>query len=180
MVFAEDENSAQRLRSLGNHGQQKRYYHEEIGINSRLDTIQASILLAKFTHFEEEIKRREDAAQRYNKLLEDIVPKVTLPFVPEDRTSVYAQYTIRITDGKRDMVANNLNKEGIPTAIHYPLPLHLQPCFASLGYREGELPMTEKAAREVLSLPMHPFITIKEQEIVADAIGRALIMLNVQ
>lgn len=174
MVFAKDENLAQRLRSLRNHGQRKRYYHEEIGINSRLDAIQASILLAKFRHFEDEIKKREDAARRYNKLLEDIVPHVTLPFVPEDRTSVYAQYTIRIADGKRDTVANFLNNEGIPTAIHYPLPIHLQPCFKYLEYREGEFPIAEKASKEVLSLPMHPFITIKEQEIVADTIKKSL------
>jgi len=174
MVFARDKTMLERLRAIRNHGQRRQYLHEEIGVNSRLDTLQAAILLVKFRHFEDEIKKRMEAAMRYNQLLVDSDLPVSPPVVKADRTSVYAQYTVRIHEGMRDKVRDVFIEEGIPTAVYYPIPLHLQPVFRSLGYWEGAFREAEKASKEVLSLPMHPFITWGEQERVVEALKKAL------
>jgi UDP-2-acetamido-2-deoxy-ribo-hexuluronate aminotransferase len=174
MVFTNNQELAGRIKTLRVHGQSVRYQHEKIGLNARLDTIQAAIVLAKFPHLEEEIRLREKAARNYSMLLRENLPEVRPPAVLEDRTSVYAQYTIRVPEGLRDAVVQRLKKEGIPTAVHYPNPLHLQPAFRYLGLGPGSFPEAELAAKEVLSLPMHPFISMEEQEKVINGLKRAV------
>ncbi len=174
MVFTDDPEKADMIRCLRVHGQRARYKHEEIGLNARLDSIQAAIVLAKFAHFDEEIKARQEAARHYSELINQKIPEIQTPVVMPDRTCVYAQYTVRIPKGLRDQVTGFLKQEGIPFAIHYPVPVHLQPAFKGLGLGPGSFPYAEKAAEEVLSLPMHAFITPEEQEIVIDGLERAI------
>ncbi|HOW51884.1 MAG TPA: DegT/DnrJ/EryC1/StrS family aminotransferase [bacterium] len=169
-VFTDDAAIAQKLASLRLHGQSKRYYHRLVGMNSRLDTVQAAVLLVKLAHFDDEIRQRQAVARRYDELLAKL--PLVRPTVREGRLSVWAQYAIRVKD--RDTVAQKLKDAGIATAVHYPLPLHLQEVFAPLGYREGSLPLAEEAARTVLSLPMSAFVTAEEQEQVADTLATAL------
>ncbi len=165
MVFAESEEITEMIKSLRVHGQGERYQHKYIGINGRLDTIQAAVLIAKFQHLEEEVKLREIKGDYYNKGLKDVV---ITPYIDKDNTSVYAQYSIR-TDN-RDALNKYLNDNGIPTAIYYPKPLHFQEAFGYLGYREGDFPMSEKVSGEILSLPMSPFITQDEQDRVIEKV----------
>ena len=172
MVFTDSSERAEKLRAMRVHGQSRRYRHDILGINGRLDAIQAAILLAKFPHFEHEIELRQQAANRYMALLSERAPAVTLPVVREDRTSVFAQFTVRVP--RRDAVVEFLKGRGIPTAVHYPLPLHMQKVFSHLEIPEGAFPEAERAAREVLSLPMHPFITADEQERIVEALADAL------
>ena len=175
MVFTDDDRIAEKLRAMRVHGQTRRYMHDMPGINGRLDAMQAAIIHAKFKHFEQEIQQREQAAERYKTMISQKAPALKTPEIRDDRTSVYAQYTVRITDGMRDRVAEHLGKQNIPCAIHYPLPLHMQKVFEFLKTPAGALPKSEKAADEVLSLPMHPFITEEEQEIVVNALAEALV-----
>ncbi len=172
MVFTDSSERAEKLMAMRVHGQSRRYRHDILGINGRLDAIQAAILLAKFPHFEHEIELRQQAANRYMALLSERAPAATLPVVREDRTSVFAQFTVRVP--KRDDVVEFLKGREIPTAVHYPLPLHMQKVFSHLDIPEGDLPEAELAASEVLSLPMHPFIAAEEQEMIVDALADAL------
>ncbi|MEO5363141.1 MAG: DegT/DnrJ/EryC1/StrS family aminotransferase [Magnetococcus sp. DMHC-8] len=165
MAFTDDETLAGRLRVIREHGQVARYQHAMPGFNGRLDTLQAAILLAKLPHFEAEIAARQRVADYYRTRL---AGRVRLPVVRPDCLSVYAQFTIRTPH--REAVQRHLTAEGIPTAIHYPAPLHQQPVFAGLGYRAEAFPVSSQAAREVLSLPMHPFLTTDEQDRVVDAL----------
>ncbi len=174
MVFTSDAGLAERLRRLRVHGERSRYDHREIGLNARLDALQAAVLLTKFHHFPGEVRARQEAAEIYRELLSARAPELVPPFVKEDRTHVYAQYTIRIPKGRRERVTKAMQERGIPYAIHYPVPLHLQPAFSHLGYKPGDLPRAERAAKEVLSLPMHPFIEAAEQEAVVDAVCMGL------
>lgn len=167
MVFTNHQDIAGRIQSLRIHGQEKRYQHKYIGINGRLDTIQAAVLLAKFRHLEEEIKLREIKGAYYTYGLKDVV---STPFIDKGNNSVYAQYSIR-TDS-RDGLSRYLNDKGIPTAIHYPVPLHLQEAFAYLGQREGDFPISERVAKEILSLPMSPFMTQEEQDYVIEKVTK--------
>ena len=161
MVFTDDEEIARLIKSLRVHGQEKRYQHKYIGINGRLDTMQAAILIAKFKHLDEEIRLREIKGNYYTEGLKDVV---ITPYIEEHNTSVYAQYSI-MTD-RRDGLSKYLNDNGVPTAIHYPVPLHLQEAFRYLGYREGDFPVSEMVAKGILSLPMSPFIAQDEQDYV--------------
>ena len=157
-VFTNDENIAKKVAILKNHGQTKRYEHEYIGLNARLDAIQAAVLCVKLKHFDNEVKKRIEIANRYSETLKDVV---VTPFVKANRSSVFAQYSIRTSH--RDKVCQVLNEAGIPTAIHYPKPLHLQKAFANLGYKEGDFPIAEKVSKTVFSLPMSPFLDEEEQ-----------------
>lgn len=158
-LFTNDDALAAKMRALRTHGGEVRHHHIYVGLNGRFDTIQAAILLAKFKHFEEELRLREQIAARYNEKLKGAceIP-VTAPF----NTHSYAQYTIRVKD--RDALANHLQADGIPTAIFYPKCVHEQPCFAYLGYTKGSFPVCEKAAEEVISLPFHPWLTEEVQD----------------
>ncbi|RMG61351.1 MAG: DegT/DnrJ/EryC1/StrS family aminotransferase [Deltaproteobacteria bacterium] len=165
MVFTNDERIAKKVEALRNHGQTGRYVHRYLGKNSRLDELQAAVLLAKFRHFDEEIRLRQKKAQRYREGLDGTV---RFQKVEEGVLSTFAQFTILHDD--RDALARYLADRGIPTAIHYPTPLHLQECFSYLEYREGDFPVAEDISRKVLSLPFSAFITEEEQERVIRAV----------
>jgi len=163
--FTDDDALAARMKQIRVHGQDRRYNHPMIGVNGRLDTLQAAILLAKLEIFPEEVMLRARVAERYRELLGDAV---VTPHVAEGCSSVYAQYTIRVE--KRDEVQAYLRQKGIPTAVHYPIPLHLQPAFAPLGPVGGSFPESERAASQVISLPMHPYLETADLERVAGAV----------
>jgi UDP-2-acetamido-2-deoxy-ribo-hexuluronate aminotransferase len=182
-VFARDPEVADRLRCLRNHGMKERYRHHVVGMNSRLDTIQAAVLRVKLKHYEVELVRRQAIADRYTALLAPLVAagKLSTPQVLAGNASVWAQYTIRLAAGPlgssiatRDAVQKALQAKGIPTAVHYPMPLHLQECFASLGGKVGDFPVSERAANEVMSVPMSAHITEAEQVEVVAALTAAL------
>jgi len=163
--FTDDDALAARMKQIRVHGQDRRYNHPLIGVNGRLDTLQAAILLAKLEIFPEEVMLRALVADRYRELLGD---SVITPRVAEGCTSVYAQYTIRVE--KRDEVQDYLRQKGIPTAVHYPVPLHLQPAFVPLVSVGGSFPESERAAGQVVSLPMHPYLETADLERVAGAV----------
>jgi len=167
--FTNDDALAQAMLELRNHGQAARYLHTRIGINGRLDTLQATILLAKLEVFDEELIARCEAADRYTALLKDVVPT---PRVVAGRTSAWAQYTIEVDD--RAAVEKSMHAAGIPTAVHYPMPLHLQPVYASLGIGPGRHPVSERVADRVLSLPMHPYLAPEQIARVCDAVKAAV------
>jgi UDP-2-acetamido-2-deoxy-ribo-hexuluronate aminotransferase len=157
--FTDDDELGKRMQQIRVHGQSRRYYHPIIGLNGRLDTLQAAILLAKFESLDEELDARSRIASRYSELLSGIVKT---PHVEAHNRSVFAQYTIEVDD--RAGVQARLKAAGIPTAVHYPVPLNLQPAFAGLGQGEGSFPKAEAAARRVMSLPMHPFLDAATQD----------------
>ena len=171
MVVTNDDELAEKVRMLRVHGSKPKYYHHMVGTNSRLDALQAAILRAKLPHLAEWTKARQRLADHYDELLGDIEGLV-LPYRAPDRTHIFHQYTIRVLNGKRDALRAYLAERGIGTEVYYPLPLHLQPCFRHLGYREGDLPESERASREVLSVPMFPELTEEEMEYVAGEIKR--------
>ena len=156
-VFTNNDIFAEKIKSLRLHGQSKRYHHQYVGIGGRLDSLQAAVLNAKLDHYDKDVKRRQEVAQTYSKYLNDHIP---IPVIKEDRTSVWAQYSIRLD--KRDLLQEKLKMAGIPTAIHYPMPLHLQECFVYLGGRKGDFPISEKISEEIMSLPMNPYLSENE------------------
>lgn len=167
--FTNDDNIAANIRKIRNHGQESRYHHITLGFNSRLDTIQAAVLLAKLDVFAEELKLRTKVAGKYDlKLPEGAV----IPFIEPHNASVYAQYTIQVEN--RDAVRKALQEQQIPTAVHYPTPLHKQPVLAKLGHSKHSLQTAEQAAEKVLSLPFHPYLQEHEVETILLAIERAL------
>lgn len=172
-VTTNDPEIAANLRTIKEHGSKVRYYHEEIGINSRLDALQAAILSVKLPYLDQWNRQRREIANRYQTLLEPL-PGVVLPREVPDSQHVWNQYTIRITDRPspgeepyRDRVRQQLQETGVISMVYYPIPLHLQPVYRHLGYQAGQLPIAEQAAREVLSLPMFPDLTAAEQQQVA-------------
>ncbi len=165
-IFTNDDDLVKILGSIRVHGKGgDKYDNVRIGINGRLDTIQAAILLAKIEIFENEIQARQAVAQKYTDALKDII---TTPVIPPYSISAWAQYTLR--SEKRNAYMAKLKDTGIPTASYYPKPLHLQKAFSYLGYSEGDLPESEMAAREVFSLPMHPYLKSEEQEYIVYSI----------
>jgi dTDP-4-amino-4,6-dideoxygalactose transaminase len=169
MLVTQHDALAERLMRLRMHGGTKQYFHDEVGYNSRLDALQAAVLSAKLPHLAGwSAKRRRNAAY-YDAALAD-VPEVRTPVVRPENESIFNQYTIRVP--RRDELQAHLKAKGIGTSIYYPLPLHLQPCFAYLGYGEGRCPESERAAREVLSLPIYPELTAAQlDEVVAGVRG---------
>lgn len=165
-IFTNDEEIATKIRMLLNHGQNERYKHKFIGINGRLDAVQAAILNVKLKHFDKEVQARDEIGLRYNDLLEDA--GVITPSIKEGNTSVFAQYSIRVEN--REAMVAKLSAQEIPTAVHYPVPLHLQEAFASLGYSEGDFPISEKVATQIMSLPMSPYLTEVQQDFIVQAI----------
>jgi UDP-2-acetamido-2-deoxy-ribo-hexuluronate aminotransferase len=156
-IFTNNDEYAKTIKMMRVHGQNKRYHHKYIGMGGRLDTIQAAILLAKLPYYPQELADRQQVAWGYTNVLID---SLQTPIVKISRSSAWAQYTIRIH--KRDDVQAKLKDNGIPTAVHYPMPLHLQKCFQYLNYKKGDFPVAEKASEEVMSLPIYPFLTDKE------------------
>lgn len=169
MCFTSDDDLASLIRSLRVHGQGKdRYENIHLGINGRLDTIQAAILLAKFEIFPEEIELRQEVARRYLDLL--LPTGLTLPVVPENFQSVWAQFSVLAKDSHhRKKIQESLSGLGVPTAIYYPLPLHLQLAFAYLGYKKGDFPVSEEVSSRIFSLPMHPYLPFPDQKKIGTA-----------
>jgi len=168
-LFTNDDALAEKMRAIRTHGGLKRHHHLLLGMNGRFDTIQAAVLLAKLPHFEWEVTERNRVGARYTELLRGACG---VPDVAPGNTHVYAQYTLRVPN--RDAVGEKLKAQGIPSAVYYPQCLHEQPVFANLGYRRGDFPESEKASREVISLPMHPFLTEAEQQMIAAAVKSAI------
>lgn len=163
-IFTNDDELATILRQIARHGQDRRYHHVRVGVNSRLDTLQAAILLPKLALLEEEIELRNKAAANYTRLLNEAGINTT-PVLEEHNVSAWAQYTIRVDD--RELVQAKLKEAGIPTAVHYPIPLNKQPAVAD---EEANLPEGDMAAEQVMSLPMHPYITEEEQTRVVESL----------
>jgi len=162
-VFTNDDVLAQKMRSLRVHGQSKRYHHKYVGMGGRLDTIQAAVLNVKLKYYKKDLALRQEVAQKYTKSL--YLKDIILPFIAEDRSSAWAQYSIRIK--KRNDVQEALKNLGIPTAVHYPKPLHLQECFSYLGYKKGIFPIAELVSDEIMSLPMNPYLVDEEINYIA-------------
>ncbi len=156
-VFAQNEEHHEKMKAMRVHGQVKRYTHKYIGMGGRLDNLQAAILDVKLKHYKQDIIRRQSVAQKYTERLNG---HLSTPMVKEDRTSVWAQYTLRVKN--RNHLQEGLKKAGIPTAVHYPIPMHLQECFNYLGYDKGDFPLSETCADEVMSLPMNPYLEERE------------------
>jgi dTDP-4-amino-4,6-dideoxygalactose transaminase len=172
MITTDDDHLAANLRVLRDHGQQPRYYHHFVGLNSRLDALQAAVLNVKLPHLDDWAAARERHAMRYTtefaeRGIEDLI---VAPTTAQHGSHVWNQYTVRVADGRRNALQQFLADRKIGSAIYYPVPLHLQKCFAALGHDEGSLPVTEQACREVLSLPVYPELTADEQGSVIDAI----------
>ena len=171
-VITDDDGLADAMRSLRVHGQGiDKYDNVRIGLASRLDTIQAAILIEKLKIFPDEIDARNAVARRYNEGLSDIV---TVPSVPSGITSVWAQYTIQVEGGRRDVLAAALKAEGIPTAIYYPIPLHRQQAYKQYPVGKGGVAVSDRLAGEVISLPMHAYLDTSTQDRIIDATRRAL------
>lgn len=170
MLVTDDDAYADRIRRLRTHGGVKMYHHDEVGFNSRLDTLQAAILLAKLPYLDRwSAARRENAAwydARFAPLEEAGV--LRRPLIPQGNESVYNQYTLRVRN--RDGLREHLQARGIGSAVYYPVPLHLQPCFGYLGYEKGDFPESERAATEVISIPVYPELEADERERVARAV----------
>jgi len=169
MVTSNDDALADAVRLLRVHGAKPKYFHQRVGVNSRLDAIQAAILSVKLAHLDDWSTARAAKADVYDAGLAD-VDGVVPPHRAAGRSHIFHQYTIRVLDGRRDGLREHLKAHGVGTMIYYPRPLHLQECFAPLGYREGQLPQSEAASHEALSLPVFPEITDEEQAYVVEAI----------
>ena len=172
MCFTGDDRLAEILRSIRVHGQGgHKYDNIRIGINGRLDTLQAAILLAKFDIFPEEIELRQKAAKNYADLLSPI-HAIKTPEVPDGYKSAWAQYSLlAVNEKQRDILMERLKQSNIPTAIYYPKPLHRQEAFSYLGYKKGDFPISEAIANRIFSLPMHPYLKFEDQEKIADIIN---------
>ena len=168
-LFTSDERLAERMRAIRTHGGLKRHHHPLVGTNGRFDTLQAAVLLAKWPHFDWELKQRASVGARYSEALRRVC---SVPEIVPGNTHVYAQYTIRSPN--RDQVSERLKHLQVPTAVYYPKCLHEQPVFAGLGYKPGDFPHAEQAAHDVLSLPMHPFLSEQDVEQVIAGVKSAV------
>lgn len=170
-IFTRDAALAERLTMMCNHGQRQRYLHAEIGVNSRLDSVQAAILDVKLRHLDTYNAARRRAAHRYNALFAD-VPGLVTPFEASYGTHVYHQYTLKVEAGRatRDGLQTALAAQGIPSMIYYPVPSHLQEAYRQFGYEEGDMHLTEWLTAQVISLPMHTELTDAQQVFIADAV----------
>jgi|UniRef100_A0A7C3SHL2 UDP-2-acetamido-2-deoxy-ribo-hexuluronate aminotransferase len=165
-IFTDDDVLAEVLRSIRVHGQgAHRYDHVRLGLNGRFDSLQAAVLLAKLEIFDQEAAARQAVARRYHEGLKD---RVVVPYVSLDCTSIWAQYSV--LSPRRDELRIRLQAADIPTAIYYPKPLHLQPAFAHLGYHPGDFPVSEETARRIFSLPMHPYLSIEDQDFIIETL----------
>jgi dTDP-4-amino-4,6-dideoxygalactose transaminase len=172
-VTTDDDQIAQTCRLLRDHGQAKKYYHDVEGYNGRLDAIQAGFLQVKLRHLKKWNDQRRDIAEQYRKMFVNIDGAITLPYQPQWSRSVFHLYVIRVDD--RLELQKKLNELGIGTGIHYPVPLHLTKAYAGLGLHAGALPVTEKVASQVLSLPMFPNLTAHQQQRVVEAVVQSLV-----
>ena len=171
-LFTDDDALAKAMREIRVHGQDRRYHHPRIGINGRLDTLQAAVLLAKLERFDWEVAQRQRVGAGYTAQIGIRCPGVVTPWIAPGNTSVFAQYTIQVDD--RDAVASRLNAAGVPTAIHYPVPLHRQPALRRFHDGRAELPVADAVAQRVLSLPMGPDLSADEQGPIVAALSAAV------
>ncbi len=153
-IITNNDELADRIRTIANHGMKVRYYYDMVGVNSRLDAIQAAILSVKLKYLDKYNLARQKAADFYDNAFKEI-PDIIVPFRADYSGHIFHQYTIRIKDGRRDELKEYLQSKGIPSMIYYPVPIHLQKAFAFLGYKKGDFPVAEELSRTVLSLPMH-------------------------
>jgi dTDP-4-amino-4,6-dideoxygalactose transaminase len=174
MLVTNDLNHARRLHMLRVHGEETKYHHKVIGINSRLDALQAAVLRAKLPHLEEWTTGRQRKAQQYELMFLDagLSEQIEVPYVRSNARHIFHQFVIRVGDGRRDALREHLRERGVGTDVYYPVPLHLQECFAYLGYKEGDFPVAEQAAKETLALPVYPELTDEQQDYVVSAIGK--------
>lgn len=168
-LFTNDDELAKAMRQIRVHGQDRRYHHPIIGMNGRLDTLQAAIVLAKFEVFQDEVNARADIGARYSEKLRDFVK---VPTLAKENASVYAQYTIEVDN--REAFIERMKSRRVPTAVHYPVPLNLQPAFAHLGLPRGAFPVSDIASDRVVSLPMHPYLKESDQDEVVEAVKASL------
>jgi UDP-2-acetamido-2-deoxy-ribo-hexuluronate aminotransferase len=168
-LFTNDDDLAMKMRAIRTHGGIRRHFHDLVGMNGRFDTLQAAIMLGKWAGFADEVTARERLGARYSQNLGDLC---ATPTVREGNTHVYAQYTLRAPN--RDALGETLKTKGIPTAVYYPKCLHEQPVFSHLGYHYGDFPVAEAASREVISLPLNPYLTEAEQDFVITGVREAI------
>lgn len=166
-IFTNDEDLAKQMGQIRLHGQDRRYHHPIIGLNGRMDTLQAAIMLPKLAIFHDEVEARIRIGNRYDEIL--VAKNIQTPFIAPNNTSVFAQYTILVEN--RDKVQQHLQTKGIPTAVHYPIPLNLQPVFTYLNKPKGSFPIAEHIADKVVSLPMHPYLSEKDQDFIAASVS---------
>lgn len=174
MITTHDEALAKRMARIRVHGMEPRYYHHEVGFNSRLDSLQAAVLRVKLRHLDNWANARREVAWRYVELFDTLLRDdvVTLPTEIAGRHHVFNQFVIRVKDGQRDALKESLASRKIGSEIYYPVPLHLQKCFESLGYGPGDFPVSEAASKETLALPMYPELSAEAQEHVVRSIVR--------
>jgi len=165
-VFTNSDELATKMQQLRVHGQNKRYHHKYIGLGGRMDTIQCAIVDVKLKYYQKDLSLRQEVASKYSERLEG--KDLILPFVDSRATSAVAQYSIRVK--KRDELQAKLKEQGIPTAVHYPMSLHLQECFAYLGYKKGDFPISEEVSSEIMSLPMNPYLSDDEISYICNAL----------
>jgi len=163
-VFTNDDTLAKKIKMLRAHGQNKRYHHKYIGMGGRMDTLQCAIVDVKLKYYAKDLALRQEVASKYTEALKN--KDLILPFVEERTTSAWAQYSIRVKN--RDEIQARLKEQGIPAAVHYPMPLHLQECFSYLGYKEGDFSIAEEVSDEILSLPMNPYLGDDEIEYICN------------
>ena len=165
-VFTNSDELAEKIKSLRVHGQSQRYHHKYIGMGGRMDTIQCAVVNVKLKHYKKDLALRQEVASKYTQALKG--KDLILPFVQKERTSAWAQYSVRVKN--RDELQAKLKEAGIPTAVHYPMPLHLQEAFEYLGYRQGDFPISEKVSNEIMSLPMNPYVNDEEIEYIESSL----------
>ena len=165
-VFTNDDALAEKIKSLRVHGQSKRYHHQYIGMGGRMDTLQCAVVNVKLKHYEKDLSLRQEVAEKYTFYLKE--KSLVCPFVSDNTTSAWAQYSVRVKD--RDVLQSKLKTKGIPTAVHYPMPLHLQECFEYLGYKKGDFLISEQVSNEIMSLPMNPYLDDKEIDYICNAL----------
>lgn len=172
MLTTNDAEIADQLRLFAGHGMRPRYYHQVVGINSRLDTFQAAVLRVKLRHLQQAVRARQENARRYDEMFRDraLDAAIELPARDEAAYHVWNQYSIRVPAGARDRLREHLQRQGVGAEIYYPVPMHQQKCFEDLGYAACHLPETERASREILNLPIFPELTETEQQRVVDAV----------
>ncbi len=169
-VFSNDDALATKMKSLRVHGQSKRYHHQYIGMGGRMDTLQCAIVDVKLGHYTKDLALRQEVASKYTEALKG--KDLILPFVNAKATSAWAQYSVRVQN--RDDVQAKLKEQGIPTAVHYPMPLHLQEAFAYLGYKKGDFPVSEVVSSEIMSLPMNPYLDDGELKYICENIEKTI------
>ncbi|MCL4157514.1 UNVERIFIED_CONTAM: hypothetical protein GTU68_066142 [Idotea baltica] len=172
-IFTNDDQLADRARKMANHGQRVRYYHDEVGINSRLDSIQAAILRIKLRHLDTYSGARQAAADRYDAAFADI-DALTIPARSESSNHVFHQYTLKCNGVSRDALVEKITAQGIPAMIYYPVPLHMQKAYTDERYAEGMFPVTEELCKQVFSLPMHSELDEETQNKIIRAVKEAL------